>query len=48
MPMWAAMFSELGRTIRYAIGDDRRTARLRSLLVTTAVAGGGCYALLVR
>ncbi|SNS79466.1 hypothetical protein SAMN05216252_108321 [Actinacidiphila glaucinigra] len=39
------MIQEFWRTVRYAIDDEGRTARLKSLLVTTAIVVAGCYAL---
>jgi hypothetical protein len=39
------MIDGFWRTVRYAIDDEGRTARLKSLLVTTAIVAAGCYAL---
>jgi hypothetical protein len=42
-------FTQVGRTIRFAIADESRTARLRSLITTTAiVVTVGHYVLFVR
>lgn len=40
------MFKEMGQTVRFAIADERRTARLKSLVVTTAIVLTGCYHIL--
>ncbi|WP_406228416.1 hypothetical protein [Streptomyces anthocyanicus] len=37
------MFKEMGRTVRFAIADEGRTARLKSLVVTTAIVLTGSY-----
>lgn len=40
------MFREMGQTVRFAIADERRTARLKSLVMTTAIVLTGCYYIL--
>jgi hypothetical protein len=40
------MIEGFWRTVRYAIDDEGRTARLKSLLVTTAIVTAGCYVLI--
>ncbi|MGW7468635.1 hypothetical protein ACWGJT_29245 [Streptomyces xantholiticus] len=40
------MFKEVGQTVRFAIDDEGRTARLKSLVVTTAIALTGSYYIL--
>ncbi|MGW1137908.1 hypothetical protein [Streptomyces zhihengii] len=40
------MFKEVGQTVRFAIDDENRTARLKSLVVTTAIVLAGCYYIL--
>jgi hypothetical protein len=43
------MFREIGQTVRFAIADECRTARLKSLVVTTAIVlTGGYYILFVK
>lgn len=43
------MFTQVGQTVRYAIADESRTARLKSLITTTViVAVAGYYVLFVR
>lgn len=42
------MFTQVGQTVRFAIADESRTARLKSLIVTTAiVAIVGYYVLFI-
>ncbi|MDH3035988.1 MULTISPECIES: hypothetical protein [unclassified Streptomyces] len=42
-------FTQVGQTVRFAIADESRTARLKSLITTTAiVVTVGYYVLFVR